>query len=339
MVEGLIITLSWWVSQKSTPWSFNFINLLKKSAEKQENIHSLLEKTFTNFEIDLNESLSFKSLYQLLEIINTLAHRLHDFSAILPLISSIEQKISARTANPLKHLFYRIHSLYFIANAYFRNRQFEMAQTYLAQMEAAMDADRGRYKVRFRENALLLHSLTLNYTGQATAAIDCIEKNLQLPKLKPSPDILLALTVFYVQQQNYKKAVQQLNRLKHSDSWYLEKEGHDWLIKRDLVALIIHLELEHIDLTDSLLRRFRRTHAQAIATDNRLALFLSNLRQIHNTPQVVDEPQFRESVKKHFTTQELFKEDIFLLSFFAWLKAKISKTPIYTTTLDLLDLV
>ena len=314
-------------------------NLLKKSAEKQENIHSLLEKTFTNFEIDLNESLSFKSLYQLLEIINTLAHRLHDFSAILPLISSIEQKISARTANPLKHLFYRIHSLYFIANAYFRNRQFEMAQTYLAQMEAAMDADRGRYKVRFRENALLLHSLTLNYTGQATAAIDCIEKNLQLPKLKPSPDILLALTVFYVQQQNYKKAVQQLNRLKHSDSWYLEKEGHDWLIKRDLVALIIHLELEHIDLTDSLLRRFRRTHAQAITTDSRLALFLSYLRQIHNIPQVVDEPQFRVSVKNHFTTQELFKEDIFLLSFFAWLKAKISKTPIYTTTLDLLDLV
>jgi hypothetical protein len=53
----------------------------------------------------------------------------------------------------------------------------------------------------------------------------------------------------------------------------------------------------------------------------------------------VDEPQFRLSVKKHFTTQELFKEDIFLLSFFAWLKAKISKTPIYTTTLDLLTAV
>tara|TARA_R110001632_G_scaffold78643_7_gene176322 strand:+ start:1666 stop:3147 length:1482 start_codon:yes stop_codon:yes gene_type:complete len=314
-------------------------SLLQKPAEKRENIHSLLEKTFTNFEIDLNQSLSFKSLYQLLEIINTLAHRLHDFSAILPLISSIEQKNSARTDNPNKHLYYKIHSLYFIANAYFRNRQFKLAQTYLTQMEAAMDADRGRYKVRFRENALLLHSLTLNYTGQAIAAIDCIEKYLQLPKIKPTPDLILALTVFYVQQHNFKVAFQQLNQLKHSDIWYIEKEGRDWLIKRDLVALIIHLELEHLDLTDSLLRRYRRTHAQAITTDSQLALFLSYIRQIHNAPQVVDESRFRESVKKHFTTQHLHKEDIFLLSFFAWLKAKINKDSTYSTTLDLLTVV
>ena len=108
------------------------------------------------------------------------------------------------------------------------------------------------------------------------------------------------------------------------------------MIKRDLVALIIHLELEHLDLTDSLLRRFRRTHAPAIASDTRLALFLSYIRQIHNSPQVVEEVRFRESVKKHFTTEHLHDEDIFLLSFFSWIKAKINKVSIYTTTLDLI---
>lgn len=313
--------------------------LMHSSEENPQHIHELLKHTFTTFEIDLNESLSFKSLFQLLEIINTLAHRVHDFNAILPLIASIEQKISARSDNPNKHLFYRIHSLYFIANAYFRNRQFEMAQNYLSQMEAAMDADRGRYKVRFRENALLLHSLNLNYTGKANAAIDSIENYLQLPKTKATPDLILAITVFYVQQEDFKSALRHLNRLKHSDTWYLEKEGRDWLIKRDLIALIIHIELEHLDLSDSLLRRFRRTHAVAIASEDRLSLFLTFVRQIHNSPQIVDETRFRESIKKQFTTQHLQGEDLFLLSFFAWIKAKINKRGIYPTTLDLLAFV
>ncbi|MFT5863995.1 MAG: tetratricopeptide (TPR) repeat protein [Flavobacteriales bacterium] len=310
--------------------------LLNNPPENKKNINQLLEQTFKNFEIDLNESLSFKSLYQLLEIINTLAHRVHDFSTILPLISSIEQKISARSDAPHKHLYYRIHSLYFIANAYFRNRQFKMAHTYLSQMETAMEADRGRFKVRFRENALLLQTLALNYTGKATAAIEHIETYMQMPKTKATPDLILALTVFYVQQEDFKSALQQLNQLKHSDTWYLEKEGRDWLIKRDLVALIIHLELEHLDLTDSLLRRFRRTHASEIASDTRLSLFLSYVRQIHNSPQAVEELRFRESVQKHFTTEQLHDEDIFLLSFFSWIKAKINKASIYTTTLDLI---
>lgn len=314
--------------------------LLHSTTESPQNIHELLAQTFETFQIDLNESLSFKSLFQLLEIINTLAHRVHDFSSILPLITSIEQKISERSNNnPHKHLFYRIHSLYFIANAYFRNRQFEMTHSYLAQMEMAMETDRGRYKVRFRESALLLQSLNLNYTGRAIEAIDHIETYLNLPKIKESPDILLALTVFYVQQENYKKALRKLNQLKHSDTWYLEKEGRDWLIKRDLVTLIIHIELEHLDLTDSLLRRFRRKHATVIASETRLALFLSFVRRIHNSPEVVDDLRFRESVKKQFTTAHQQHEDLFLLSFFAWIKAKIDKTPIYSTTLDLLAFV
>ncbi|WP_405202821.1 hypothetical protein [Dokdonia sp. LLG6352-1] len=48
------------------------------------------------------------------------------------------------------------------------------------------------------------------------------------------------------------------------------------------------------------------------------------------------ESRFRESVKNNFTTSTLKEEDIFMVSFFAWIKSKLDNTPLYDTTLHLL---
>ena len=131
-------------------------------------------------------------------------------------------------------------------------------------------------------------------------------------------------------------AMTTLNRFKHTDSWYEERLGIDWMIKRDLLSLINYYELEYIDLVHSQLRSFKRKYKKIILSEVRLERFIKVFSQIFNDPTIVKKANFRESVMSQFTVDSLKDEDIFMVSFFAWIKATLDGSKLYETTLALL---
>ncbi len=328
-------------SQENLNLAYAYIkNQLAKNRDiPTYNINELLEIAFQKFNIKIDDSLTFKSLFQLLEIANTVAHLAHNFSEALPFFKKMYDHIQRKKTSPQKHRFYHIYFLYFMANAYFRNRDFITSQNYLSQMQLEMHTDRKKYANRFHESYLLLKSLNLNYTGQAHQAIAILEahfKNFKNNTPTKHSDLILALVIYYMQQERFDQALTQLNMLRHSDVWYIYKMGENWIIKRDLVQIIIHIELEHIDLVDSLLRRFKRNYKSTISKEVRLQHFLKMLDIVYRHPEKVEEVRFRESIKTLFTTENSAKEDIFMMSYFAWLLSKNSKNSLYQTTLNLL---
>ena len=112
--------------------------------------------------------------------------------------------------------------------------------------------------------------------------------------------------------------------------------GEDWVIKHDLVQIIIHLELENIDLVASLLKRFKRKYKHVIQHESRLNDFLKTMEIIYKYPEKIKDIRFRESVKKLFASENSAQEDIFMLSYFAWIYSKTIDKPLYQTTLELL---
>lgn len=309
---------------------------LSQGAHFSEPLDGLIKTIFERYHIVIDQNLSFKALYQLLEIVNTLAHQSHDFYGALPLIAQIEKVINTRATQTKKHLYYRIYILYFLANAYFRSRHFVKSEVYINRLQDAMALENGRYYKRFHQSALLLKALQLNYTGEGLQAITLLE-NHRVKKHPLTPDLILALAVFYLQQQEYKKALGVLRLLQHSPKWYLKKEGVDWLIKKELFTLILHLELDHIELVESLLRSFKRNYSAQIAQETRLKIFLDFFTTLYLRPQMVDDARFRESVRLAFQSFQNTQVDLFLLSFYSWLVAKTQKTPLYKTTMVLLQ--
>ena len=302
----------------------------------QQGVQETIEQILADFKIDIQKDLTYKSLYQLLEIINTAAHLDHNFSKALPFITKVYKLIEQKDHVAAKHRFYHIQVLYFMANAHFRVRDFTQAHSYLKLMDEQIGADRRKWESRFRESYLLIHSFVMNYSGSYTTAITSLEEYIKNTKGKSHPDTRLALVVFLTQQGLYKEALGQLNKLKHSDQWYETQLGKDWLIKRDLLTLIIYYELEYVDLAHATLRSFKRKHNSIIRSETRLHSFIAVYTAMHNNPLVIDEDRFRESVKNNFTTSTLKEEDIFMVSFFAWIKSKLDNTPLYDTTLHLL---
>lgn len=299
-------------------------------------IQTMIEETLAIFDIEVDRHFTFKSLHQLLEIINRAAHLDHNFAEALPFITKTYQLVKAKNTIATKHRFYHIQILYVMANAHFRVRDFSKSQEYLAQMFKEITAERGKFKTRFFQNYLLISSFVLNYIGKGPQAIIEIEQYIKTHKKTAlDPDVVLALIVFKTQQEEYKKALTTVNTLRHTDTWYEERMGIDWLIKKELLTLIIYKELEYIDLVHATLRRFRRKYSGIIKTEPKLEAFVKVFTQIFNNPSVVDEDRFRESVKNLFASSDQ-QEDILMLSFFAWIKSKLDKKPLYETTLSLL---
>ncbi|MGK0414789.1 MAG: hypothetical protein ACJA1B_003018, partial [Polaribacter sp.] len=55
----------------------------------------------------------------------------------------------------------------------------------------------------------------------------------------------------------------------------------------------------------------------------------------YKNPEIITNIEFYEKVENSFIWVGREKEDIFMMSFFAWLKAKMTKKDLYLVTLDL----
>ncbi|WP_189663328.1 MULTISPECIES: hypothetical protein [unclassified Polaribacter] len=63
--------------------------------------------------------------------------------------------------------------------------------------------------------------------------------------------------------------------------------------------------------------------------------FLKLVEVYYKNPEIISDPEFHQKVENSFLWIEREKEDIFMMSFFAWLKAKMTKQEVYLVTLDL----
>lgn len=291
-------------------------------------------------QITIDETLSFKSLYQLLTIASISAFVTKDYLEIESFMMETYSLLEKRT-NREKQRFYHIQSLYMIANMFFRNKQFEKSQHFLALMHQEMLGNRKKYYKRFLLKYELLLNLNLNYTNRQDEAI---ARTLPLLKKKHQDietllEIHLSLVVFYAQKNEFKKAYQFLSKLYHTDHWYAEKVGKEWVIKKSLVEILLLVELDKFDLFENRLSRFKRQFSAYLKDihQEKTLLFLKYVEHYYNNPKEVTSKEFFNKIENSFEWIGAKREDIFVMSFYAWLKSKMLQESIYNVTLDLIQ--
>lgn len=299
-----------------------------------------LEQTLEEHHIHIDKSISFKALYQLLTIASISAFVTKDYLKIEPFVLKTYDLVKLNKQKE-KQLFYHIQVLYLIANTFFRNKKFAIALSYLDQMNVEMLKNRKKYYNRFKLKYSLLVGLCYNYSNKQTEAINCLkpfinEKNNDLEALL---DVRLSLLVFYFQKGELQKAFTLLSKFYHTDKWYVEKAGKEWVLKKNLVEILLHLELENIDLFESRLLSFRRQYSNYLKEihQERVLTFLKLVEVYYQNPEQVTSKAFAITVENSFEWIEARREDIFVMSFYAWLKSKMEKQPVYKTTLELIE--
>lgn len=316
------------------------LNLISYKGE-YINFEEILKNVLKDHDIKLSESLSFKSLYQILAIVNISALVTKRYFTIEDFVLKTYEILKSKKDTD-KQLYYQIHIVYIIANTLFRNKKFEDSLLYINEMEQLMLLKKGIYYKDFILKKTLVEALNLNFSNQHKNAIETV---LSVIKIKHNDiesllDLHLSLVMFYFQQDDFKNAKSILSKFYHTDQWYIEKAGIDWVIKKNLSEILLYIEIREDDLFYSRLKSFKRRYTSYLEQIGQLRIltFLKFAEQYYINPESIHTNKFKNKLEASFEWTTVNEEDIFVMSFYAWLKSKIEKDNLYKTTLSLIKM-
>ena len=303
-------------------------------------IKSMINEVLKENSIIISDSLSFKSLYQIIEITNISSLQNYEYWNIEPFLLETYEVLKHHKSKD-KQLYYHIKVLYVIANTLFRNKKFLASLHYLDLMNLYMHKNSNKYFKEFHLKYQLLLALNHNYIQNQDFAINQLtpfvdKKDIDIVS---QLDIYLSLIVFYSQQKRYKEAQRLFSKFYHTDKWYIERAGIYWTIKKSVLEILLQIDLGNIDIVDSRILSFKRTYFKHLKEmkQERVITYLKLVETYYKNPEIVTSDAFHKNVEDSFDWIERKKEDIFIMSFYAWLKAKMTKKEVYSVTLDLVN--
>lgn len=307
---------------------------------KAINFEAELESILKNYNIELSETLSFKSLYQILAIVNISALATNRYYEIENFVLK-SYNILKDKKDTEKQLFYQIHIVYIIANTLFRNKKFEASLSYIQEMKELMKLKKATYQKEFILKKTLVEALNYNYLNNQNKAIDIVELVIKKKHsdIEALLDLHLSLLMFYFQKEDFTKAKSVLAKFYHTDQYYIEKAGIDWVIKKNLAEILLYIELNEDDLFYSRLKSFKRKYTSYLKQINqsRILNFVNYAERLYQKPETMMDINFSLKLKSTFESNTIHKEDIFVISFYAWLKNKAEGNNLHNTTLNLIN--
>lgn len=304
-------------------------------------LESELSKLLSDYNIELNESLSFKSFYQVLAMANISALITTKYFEIEVFVINTYNILKNKKESN-KQLYYQIYIAYIIANTLFRNKKFKISLQFIDEMHQLMQLKRSTYYKDFILKKTLLEALNYNYTNHQEKAIALIETIIDKKHsdIEGFLDLRLALFMFYFQKEEYAKAKSIIATFYHTDQWYSEKSTLDWVIKKSVAELLLYIELHDDNLFYSRLKSFKRRYTDYLKQigQKRILTFLNLAEQYYIKPESISSDEFKNKVENSFEWTTVKEEDIFVMSFYAWLKNKIENGNLHQTTLQLISL-
>jgi hypothetical protein len=302
------------------------------------NLTALMLTTIRKYKISEQDLMTYKSIYQILFIANEYAAIQQNYELIERYINRTNQFMQEK-AYKKSYLFYHISILYFLANFQLRRKDFAGCTSYLKGMMDLMLAD-SRYFTLFYSRHQLLSALNLFFTGSAEDAITLLQETLSNKKQTSKPedieDLRICLTMFLA-LCNDRGSLKQLTLLTQTDAWYEKKMGMLWTIRKNLMEILIHAQFSNIELAMSRITSFRRRYKKYLmkTSEERVLVYLRLVEKYLLKPDVVLEAAYRKAVLNHLDKAE--NNDIFTLSFIAWLIARWDKQTAHQIVLTLIQ--
>jgi hypothetical protein len=153
---------------------------------------------------------------------------------------------------------------------------------------------------------------------------------------KYSLNLHLNYVVILACLKEYKLAAQIFATFRHSDEWCRKKMGWEWVLRKNLIYIMIQYDMGNLDIAEYQLSKFKsRKMKEVIDTSPEIMLFLDLLHGYFRSPESLDTSKLEELENKYFSDPQTI--EVKKLSYYAWLKSKITKSEYYTEMLKLME--
>ena len=251
---------------------------------------------------------------------------------------------------------HQLKLLYMLAHALYRSRRFAESVAYLEKGKALMATAPGRQFSELGPRFMFLLAANYAFLHRNAESIGLLEatlRNAQALSLTDDLTVRLQLTFHYFVEGQFTKANQTLLSLARTDHWLEQHLGLEWMLNRNIGEMLIQVELDNTELALGRLRAIDRAIREqfpavpadaATATEavpaggayHSVLVYLGLVRELVEHPDVAPHDRDFTNRVAHlppFISHE--REDLQVLSFYAWLRARTLRRPYYEVLLEL----
>jgi hypothetical protein len=308
---------------------------------EQLDFDTIIHETYKKYELEDAALQRPKLLYSTISIARSAVLAKKDYFSFQPYILKEYDLIMAKQGFSKSSHYYKLSLLYMIAHVLYRNRKFEEALRYVEELgESIEEYNKSHFHLFFTRYVLLLAQLK-SYQGQNQLSVELMESylsgNMHRISTGDSLNGSLNLSVYYFQQEDFKKANKTLLGIHHTDKWCEKKMGKEWVLKKNLIEMIVQYEMGNDDIALNRIRSIDRYFADMFALPQyqRVKGFLGFIRAFINDPMSVTNEEFVQKAEKTLIVNVHEQEDIQAMTFYAWLKSKMYKQPYYEVLLEM----
>lgn len=310
--------------------------------KRQEIPSNLVGQLISQHEIELKTFTSFKALFQYIKLHLAVAQARNNYYGFIEEIIDQYEFVRSIQKDSDRQLYYHARLLYSITNTLFRIKDFKSCKLFNEKLQALITKTDFAYKDRFKYKYIVMEALCDNYQGKNSQAIIRLEKVAleKVPDFRDRYDILTCHFLFLMHAERHHEAKRLTAQTFHSDKYYEDRMGLDWLMKFKLIEVILFFELGEFDLLESRVRSFKRSFFNYLRDSNqgRVIQFFKLIERIFSNPEIVNEKEFKNHMETSIGADVAMNEDVFVQSYYAWLKSKIEKKPVYEITMGLAEM-
>tara|TARA_B110000037_G_scaffold33143_2_gene40016 strand:- start:135 stop:521 length:387 start_codon:yes stop_codon:yes gene_type:complete len=124
-----------------------------------------------------------------------------------------------------------------------------------------------------------------------------------------------------------------------TDNSFEKNMGVEWRIKKNMIDVIYQYELGRTEIALDRILSIERIHKNLLRTNqySRISVFLGLVKRIIKNPLIEDEEEFFNRVESPFVWIEMEQEDLQAVSYYAWLKSKLTKQKFYDVLRELMQ--
>lgn len=262
-----------------------------------------------------------------------------DYSRLEPFLMRIYKRLKNNNAFGKNELIYEISFTYMIAHTLYRNRKFKEAEKWLNELNKHFKDKQAKTDIYYAKS-LTLEAAIAFYTGKNKKSIEIMEKSLsdksQIFDVHERMNMQLNLAVYYFNDEEFRKANKMLVNIGHTDRWIDENLGKEWRFKKNMIEMIVQYDLGNVELAGTMLKRMKRYFNSFLTHPSykNAAVFMKFISKMIEDPQSVQTPAFQEMVMQTIAKFGDMRGDIQAITFFCWLRSKMSTRPYYKVLLE-----
>lgn len=302
---------------------------------QEVSFEDILTETLTDFKMKRLSMESPKILFSLMSTLRQWVVVSKEFHSFEPTLERSYLSLTNR-----ENHYYIVQILVMLAHTKYRTKKFAESMHYLHTLQEYLE----QTPVHFQRSTLIkvnqLKAANLIFLGGLNESISLLEElaSQKLPE-RVRGNVITNLGIYHFYQQDYRRCLQLLNTYDHTDTWYKNHLGIEWLLKRDLMAVLLFNDSGQKDLAESRIRSIERKYTALFSQTRykRAATFLALIKRIVYEEEVLNLADLEKRVQVSWEWVPRKEEDLQAMIFYAWLRSKITRQTFYECMVEMIS--